>query len=837
MKKIIITLICTLLVNTVFGQWTSVQVTQKRRSKDLFDVKGFYQLDINGMREKLLRAPEVGTDAKPIEISLPTLDNKIEKFAVYSFPVVAKELAEQYQLGSYVGIGIDDPSKYLRFSTSPNDFQSMIIKEGIYQFIDSQNTEKTIYRLHSKSGKSKNVFSCSTDESLLAKKQLKELLENGTSFTNQVTDFSKSSDRKFRTFRLALSTTGEYTAFHGGTLAGALSGINATMTRVNGIFEKDLAMHLIVQNFPHIIYTDAATDPYSISSIGANLNNVGNVNGWSVQLQRTLSVNVGNENYDIGHLFGASGRAGSAGCIGCICVDPAGSPATSLSLEKGAGFTSPANGIPEGDSFDIDFVAHEMGHQLGANHTFSHEIEGRGVSVEPGSGSTIMGYAGTTKPHTDVQNHSDAYFHTVSINQIQSNLSNKACGIETSIINNPPVIESLRPYHIPKGTAFVLTAAVTDAESDSLTYTWEEVDNASSIIDKNNLGKTKTGATFRSLPPTTSSTRYFPQLSSVLEGVLDNSNLSWESVSMVPRTTKFALTVRDNNPDPTQQQTQSMEQTINVEDDGPFKIISQYASSKGTSRIDWSVVNTNFAPYDVSNVRIDYTTDNGETWAVLSASTPNDGNENFTFPSALDGQTIKVRISAIGNVFYAIKPVLVTVFAPCDGTAPNHIAITGLSATSSEITWKPIADVLSYKIRYKKTSESVWQEIDSDTNYVVLRNLIPEVEYEAQVAAVCSGGNGAFSDSVKFTTSTVTQTDLNDPVKDITLYPNPVSDVLNIMNISDKTNYSIYNAVGQLISSGKIQNNQINVSQLIHGVYLIVIKDNEKSFTSKFIKK
>ncbi|CAA7193678.1 reprolysin-like metallopeptidase [Chryseobacterium potabilaquae] len=835
MKKIIITLICTLLVNTVFGQWTSVQVSQKRRSKDLFDVKCFYKLDINGMRQKLLQAPEVGTDAKPIEISLPTLDNKIEKFSVYSFPVVVKELAEQYQLGSYVGVGIDDPSKYVRFSTSPNDFQSMIIKEGVYQFIDSQNTEKTIYRVHSKSGKSKNVFSCSTNESPLAKKQLQELLENGTSFANQVTDFSKSSDRKFRTFRLALSTTGEYTDFHGGTVAGALSGINATMTRVNGVFEKDLAVHLIVQNFPNIIYTDAVSDPYSNSDIGANVNNVGHVNGWGVQLQRTLSVNVGNENYDIGHLFGGKGSGGNAGGIGLVCVNPTGSPATSLSMGKGAGFTS--NYILQGDSFDIDFVAHEMGHQLGANHTFSHELEPAGVNVEPASGTTIMGYAGVTRGQ-NIQFHSDAYFHIVSIKQIQSNLSSKTCGIETSIINNPPVIESLRPYHIPKGTAFVLTASVTDVESDSLTYTWEEVDNASTIIGKDNLGKTKTGATFRSLPPTTSPTRYFPQLSSVLEGVLDNSNLSWESVSMVPRTTKFAVTVRDNNPDPTQQQTQFMEQTINVEDDGPFKMISQYVSSKGVSRIDWSVVNTNLAPYDVSNVRIDYTTDNGVTWTVLSASTPNDGNENFTFPSALDGQTIKVRISAIGNVFYAIKPVLVTVFAPCDGTAPNHIAVTGLSANSSEITWKPIADVLSYKIRYKKTSESVWQEIDSDTNYVVLRNLIPEVEYEAQVAAVCSGGNdGAFSDYVNFTTATVTQTDLKDPLKDITLYPNPVSDVLNILNISDKANYNIYNAVGQLISSGKIQNNQINVSQLIHGVYIIAIKDNGKSFTSKFIKK
>ncbi|MTV64577.1 reprolysin-like metallopeptidase, partial [Streptococcus pneumoniae] len=82
-------------------------------------------------------------------------------------------------------------------------------------------------------------------------------------------------------------------------------------------------------------------------------------------------------NYDIGHLLGASGGGGNAGCIGCVCQNPQ----SQNDLAKGSGYSSPSDGKPEGDSFDIDFVAHEIGHQLGANHTFSHEIEGTGVSV------------------------------------------------------------------------------------------------------------------------------------------------------------------------------------------------------------------------------------------------------------------------------------------------------------------------------------------------------------------------------------------------------------------------------------------------------------------------
>ena len=979
MKKLITVLCCSLIGSSAFAQWTPT--TLKRNSKtEASQIHNYYKLDLNKMRDQLKNAQETGANAKPVEISLPTLSGKVEKFAVYSFPVVVKELADQYQLGSYVGVGIDDPTKYVRFSVSPSEFQSMMIKDGVYEFIDPQTADKTLYSVHPKTintaGKS---FICSTSEDPIAINQVEKMLKGGQSFTNQPTDFSKSSDKKYRTMRLAISATGEYTAFHGGTVASALSAINATMTRVNGVFEKDFALHLNIQNYPGIIYLNAATDPYN-----------GNLN---VQLQQTLTANVGNDNYDIGHVFNAAGNNGNAGCIGCVCVNPA----TSTSTAKGSAFTQSTN--PIGDTFDIDFVAHEMGHQLGGNHTFSHALEGSGVNVEPGSGTTIMGYAGITGPNTDVQPNSDPFFHKVSIVQVQNNLISKTCDVETTTTNNPPVIAPLPTYNIPKGTAFVLTASATDPENDPITYMWEQTDNATVTINKFNLGTTTTGPSFRSFTPTTNPTRYFPKLSSVLNGVLDNSNNDWESVSKVARNMKFSVTVRDNNTNPTQQQTQFAEQTIIVGNNGPFKVNTQYANISVPTPVEWDVAGTTAAPYNVANVKIDYTSDNGANWTVLSASTVNDGSENFNFPASLNGQTIKLRVSALGNVFYAVGSVLVTQFSACTGAAPTGIAVNNITFTGATVNWAPILNA-TYIIRYRVIGQATWQQTTSTSSTVTLTGLVDTTNYEVQVAAVCSGTTGAYSASVNFSTTPVvyctsgssngnfnyisnvtlatvnnttagtTYSDftatpalqptllagslntisvsltttiagasvngmavwidynkngvfesnervLNMPIaalpvgatpvtgsftvpltavtnsplrmravtvlmnssgvgsnipdsfacgsfpygevedynviisaplatnetanganNGIQIYPNPVTDILNVTKVSDKATYKIYSAAGQLVGNGNVNAGKINVSALLKGAYVITIEEKGRdSFNSKFVKK
>ncbi|MBH1960916.1 MAG: T9SS type A sorting domain-containing protein [Flavobacteriia bacterium] len=678
MKRIFTSLLCGLMTTAAFAQWSPTSM-QGEKIRTASNVKSYYSLDLNAMRSKLANAQETGSNAVPVEIKLPTLNGKIERFAVYSSPVVVKSIADRYQLGSYVGIGIDDPNAIVRFSVAPNDFQSMVVRNGNYEFIEPQNTAKSVYGVHPKTNKTEEdkAFVCSTSETPLTKAQMDKLYMSGKTFTNNPTDFSKASDKKYRTMRLAMTTNGEYTQYFGG-VAGAMTAINATLTRCNGVFEMDFGLHLILQDFPALIYPDPATDPYSTS-----------LSSWNLAAQKAITAVAGEANYDIGHMFGASGGGGNAGCIGCVCISPplngSGVPTAN---GKGSGITSPADGIPMGDNFDIDYVAHEIGHQLGANHTFSMSLEGTGQNVEPGSGSTIMGYAGITSQN--VQQHSDAYFHINSIIQVQNNLIAKTCDIETSVNNNPPVITAMADVTIPKGTAFVLTAQATDQEGDPMTYTWEQVDNASSGTTITNLGTLTSGPTFRSWTPTTNPTRYFPKLSTVLAGNLKN-NADWEAVSTVARTTNFRVTVRDNNADIAQKQTQSALQKVTVHANGPFKVTSTTLFNDNAKPFLWDVVGTNAAPFNVANVKIDYTTDNGATWAVLAESTPNDGSEDLqiALPS---GTPIKVRVSAIGNVFYAIGSATVsktpTAAPNCATlTSPANNAMGIVYTTPLNLTW------------------------------------------------------------------------------------------------------------------------------------------------------
>ncbi|RNA61427.1 T9SS C-terminal target domain-containing protein [Chryseobacterium nematophagum] len=752
-----------LIGGTLFSQWSPIE--PQKGLENISNRQNYYKLNIDVIKAQLKNAQETGKNAKAVEILLPTLEGKIERFSIYSFPVLAKELADEYQLGSYVGVGIDDPSKYVRFSIAPNDFQSMIIKNGESEFIEPQDQDKAIYVVHPRS-KGNRDFTCGIDENPISIKQLEQLREQGKIFTHQPTDFSKSSDQKFRTMRLVVSTTGDYTAFHGGTVEGAITAINATMTRVNGVLEKDFALHLDVQNFPQIIYTDPDTDPYSVDGAGNSV--------WNLELQNVLTNSIGNVNYDIGHLFVGHQSppfAGNAGCIGCICVDPD----NNFSTGKGSAFSS--SNTPQGDIFDLTIVAHEFGHQLGANHTFSNNLEeGTGTNVEPGSGFTIMSYGGS-----DI----GPYYHYASINQVQNNLNNTTCDIETSIINNPPVIEPLPPpYTIPKGTAFVLSASVNDPEGDPMTYSWEQMDNAQSPIT-DVTGNNTTGALFRSLPPGTSPTRYFPKLSSVLNGNLIVPS-DWEAVPNVSRLMVFALTVRDNNAIASQQQTQSALQLIIVNDDGPFKINSTQVDPTIPYAVKWDVANTNAVPYNVSNVKIDYTIDNGVTWDILSSSTPNDGEEYFFFPISLNNHSIKLRISAIDNIFYAIQKIFVT-NGICDTVPPINIEITNITSSSAVVSWDPIGSA-NYLIRYKKSNDTSWEQTTSTTNMITINNLNENSSYDIQVATECSGIASDFSNILNFSTPfaycETSSLESNDYISNINL--------ANVSNSSGPSPYTSY---------------------------------------------
>ncbi|WP_213277393.1 reprolysin-like metallopeptidase [Chryseobacterium indologenes] len=703
------------------------------------EVQYSYRFDLQSLRNILKDAVETGKGAQAVIVSLPTAEGKIEKFAVYSDPVMEKSMADRYQLGSYIGVGVDDPGKYVRFSTAPTEMQSMIIKDGKFQFIEPITTDKQVYGVFYKTKRTDadHGFECSTEEKSL--KDIKSLEAFGKKNLSNVGITNRPASTKYRTYRLALSTTGEYTKKFdpSGGIVNTVTQMNATMTRVNGIFQKDFAIKLIIQDLQNIIYTDPATDPYT-----------GNLN---LQLQQTLTSVVGNANYDMGHVFNASGGNGNAGSIGSTCVDPA----TPTSLAKGSAFTQNTN--PVGDSFDIDYVAHEMGHQLGGNHTFSHVSEGSGVNIEPGGGTTIMGYAGITGDN--VQDFTDAYFHYSSVNQILNSLDSKpGCGTSENITTNTaPVISALPAYSIPKGTAYYLDASATD--TDPIKYTWEQydsVDSYNSISGDSGWGYNAQGALTRSYFGTASGRRYFPSLPVVMGGSLTDKT-KWETVSYIPRVLKYAVTVRDENA--AKPMLVSAETTVTVTNDGPFKfsglIDNTTLYNNAANTISWDVANTNAAPYNAANVKIEYTTDlvNGSTWTELVASTPNTGSYTAQMPSGLTGP-VKLRISAIGNVFYAVSPKIIVGAAPTSTTdAPTGVGsiAAGILKTSATIGWNSVPGA-TYAIKYRKLGETNWTNTTSATNFVSLSSLEDETNYEVQVAAVVNTVPGTYSSTYAFKT-------------------------------------------------------------------------------------
>ena len=595
-----------------------------------------------------------------IEIEIPNKKGELEQFKIHEFSNFEPALQAQFpEIRSYSGVGLTDKNASIYFSLSPKGIQTMVLRsDTTTEFIERFSDRQDIYELFDSNTRKKGdlPLSCTTADVLLNKQLVTKIVAS-----------SATNNGLYKTLRLALACTGEYTAYFGG-ITQALAAMNATLTRVNGIFNRDLALHLnLIANNTILLYPNAATDPYSPSSVGAN-------GAWNLELQNDLTAKIGNANYDIGHLFGASGGGGNAGCIGCVCQNPT----SSTDVAKGSGYTSPADGKPEGDTFDIDFVAHEMGHQLGANHTFSHETEGTGVNVEPGGGSTIMAYAGVTD--YNVQSHSDDYFAYVSIAQIQNNLATKSCPITTVLSNKTPTANAGADFIIPKGTAFVLKGSGTDPNGDVLSYCWEQNDSAISATGANSIAySAKTdGPLFRSLSPSVSPIRYMPAQNKVLTNRLSST---WESVSEVSRTLHFTLTVRDNAADGlAQTNTDAMVVTVDATK-GPFEVTSQNTADLSwkplsLQTITWSVNNTNNLPGS-ANVNIKLSVDGGLTFStVLKANTPNDGSELIIVPNGITGKNCRILIEPIANIYYAINKEPIAIGYTTESTCATYTFAT-----------------------------------------------------------------------------------------------------------------------------------------------------------------
>ena len=558
-------------------------------------------------------------------VYFPNDKGALEAFTVEEKSVFAPELAKKYpNIKSYVGKGVNSNDR-IRFSVSPKGIQSMVVRPGTAKttFMQLATNDNDLYVVYNRNAeKVKGEFLCDTKD-IAAK-------------SNASKSLKLVDDKIVRTFRIAVAASGEYTAYHGGTVADALAAINATLTRVNEVFEVDLGVSLeLVATSDQVIYTDASSDPF-----GGNL---------TTEAQSVFTTEIGNDNYDLGHLFHAGTNSGNAGTVGSVCN----------TNWKGSAYSSRT--VPEGDLFDVDFVSHEIGHQFGANHTWSFESEGTQVQAEPASGTTIMGYAGITDGNNVAPNGED-YFHYYSIFQIQDYLDGITCGTISSVTNNPPVISALSNYVIPKGTAFVLEGNATDPDTgDVLSYTWEQIDDG--VVTRASFGPNNpSGANFRSQKPSNDTKRYFPAISQVLQGQLTQENpaesSAWETVSNVERDMNFAFTVRDNVIGGGQVVAETMKINV-VNAAGPFVVNSQATnltySAGSIQEITWDVANTNVAPVSAELVDIYLSLNGGNTFdTLLAEDVPNDGSETIQIPNVASTMA-RIMVMPSNNVFFAVN--------------------------------------------------------------------------------------------------------------------------------------------------------------------------------------
>jgi hypothetical protein len=655
-------------------------------------------LDLSEIGAKLGQAPLEFTPqaGNTVSVELPMPNGDIQHFDIFESPIMEPGLASQFpEIKTFAGQGVEDPAATVRMDITPKGFHAFVHTPNGDFYIDPYSSGTTTEYI-SYFGKdltvAGKVFSCSFSDANALPNDANNLnigneVPAGSTIKNNTNNTASKQlgDCTLRTYRLALAATGEYTTFHGGTVAGALAAQVTTMNRVNGVFETDFAVRMIIiANNSLLIYTNPATDPYTNNNGGTMLG----------ENQTNCDAVIGNGNYDIGHVF-STGGGGVAG-LGVVCNN---------SL-KAWGVTG--SSAPIGDAFDIDYVAHEIGHQFAGNHSFNNSCGGNrnnGTAVEPGSGLTIMGYAGICPP--DIQSNSDAFFHGINIAETKTFLSGNgnSCSTKPAYTNSAPTVTSFTASQvIPKGTPFVLTASATDPNGNTLTYCWEQMDNQ--ISTQPPVATSTGGPNFRSFYPTVAGARYFPRLVDLVA----NISPVWEVLPTVGRSLNFRLVVRDNNAGGGCNDHKDITLTVDGTS-GPLLVTIPTATGiswagGSTQTVTWNVANTNIAPVSCATVDILLSTDGGLTYpTTLATAVTNNGSSSITVPNTAT-TTARIMVRGTGRAFFDISNnnFTITACVPPVITAPSITQPT--CQTSGTIVVNATG---SSTLEYSINNGSTWQ--------------------------------------------------------------------------------------------------------------------------------
>lgn len=722
------------------GTWSDVSealIPDKSNREIIPIVYRTLSLNHSALQLTLQRAPMEWTaeaHTQVVTLDLPLPNGEFSRFRIQESPIMAPELAARYaNIRTYNGQALDNRALSVRFDLTPAGFHAMIFTPYGTVYIDPYSRGDIVhyvcyYKHHLLADEARRFIEEGPIDDVGSSDEIARLVERGVA----------PSGTHLRTYRLALATTGEYTIFHGGTVPAGMAAVVTAMNRVNGIYEREVAVRMVlIPNNDILIYTDPATDPYTNSSgstmLGQNQSNLDNV--------------IGNANYDVGHVF-STGGGGIAG-LGVVC----------RTGNKARGVT----GLPSpiGDPFYVDYVAHEMGHQFGANHTFNGNAgscsgnRSAANAYEPGSGSTIMAYAGICGSQ-NLQPNSDDYFHLRSIIEIvayTTSGSGNGCPVTTVTGNNPPVVmPGSGGFTIPINTPFALTGSASDPESDPLTFCWEEYDLGPAGHPNSPSG---TAPIFRSFLPATSPTRTFPKLSDLL----NNTQTIGEILPSYGRTLMFRLTARDNRAGGGGVGYAEIGFSATASA-GPFLVTSPNTftiwSANTQQTITWNVANTNASPVSCPSVNILLSTNGGQTFDIaLASGTPNDGSETVTVPLT-PTTAARIRVEAANNIFFDISNVNFTISslgAPVLVSPPDNATSIPVSTT---LRWSAVSGATVYRLQVSTDSTFAGGFVVNDSTIVdtsrAVSGLASSTRYFWRVNAKNASGNGGFSPVWRFTT-------------------------------------------------------------------------------------